>query len=130
MTPRERAAAIAGFLDAAAPGWAGTVDPLAEAAGDVAAILARALEPHARRVGLDVATYARAHGWITGEPAGPFVVAWRAELARRAPVDGDRVQCAFCPATIRRTPPPWPGPAPVRCPSCELLSQYQQGGMP
>jgi len=79
MTPTERAAAVAGFLDAAAPGWAARFDPT----GDAGALHAAALEAHARRVGLDVATYARAHGWITGDPAGPFVVAWRAELARR-----------------------------------------------
>jgi len=119
MTPAERAAAVAGFLDATAPGWAAAVDAEAEPF----AYLATALEPHARRVGLDVATYAKAHGWLAREPPGPFTVAWRAELARRA---GAALRCAYCGAAMSRHV--WhvrPGGPPPRCPTCTELARHQ-----
>jgi len=81
MTPTERAAALAAFLDATTPAWAS--GPAADPLMPPDELLAVLLEPHARRVGLDVVTYARAHGWITGERAGPFAAAWRAECAKR-----------------------------------------------
>jgi hypothetical protein len=119
--PAERAAAMAAFLDAAAPGWAAT---LPRDGHPLEGLLA-ALEPHARRVGLDVPTYARAHGWIAAAgPAGPFMAAWHAELTRRVPGEPAAAVpvCAVCGAETWR--PPALG-APVRCEGCALAARRQ-----
>ena len=113
--PAERAAAVAAFLDAAAPGWAATSDPLAAPPE----ILFAALEPHARRVGLDLPTFMRAHGWIDDAAvAGPFVAAWHTELERRRRAP----PCAFCGAPLYEWPPLG---QPQRCGACVLLARRQ-----